>query len=427
MARFFKNPWWVVFGSILGLTVGSGPITLFTFGVLLKPITAEFGWKRATVAYATTVAQTLSAIATPFVGKLIDRWGIRRVTLPFIAAFAISTAAVSRTPASPIFFVLIYGVSGLASSGQGVVAYAKAISAWFEARRGLALGIAMAGIGIGSAVIPQLTQVVIDKYGWRNAYVFLGLITFCLAFPAVALFVRMPDKLAVGERETQRLDGNAEDAADNSVPGMTAREAAMGSFRLWFIGIAVFLVALSVNGTIAHLFPILTDRGMAKHLAALALSISGLSLIGGRILSGYLLDRLFAPYVAASFFLVPLLGIVLLASKWAGVTPLIGAACLGLSIGAEIDIMAFLVGRYFGLRTFGEIYGYLVGLFIFGSGLGPLLMGICFDRTGSYDFAFKVSAVALAVASILISRLGPYVYPAKERVGTAAESTVSES
>jgi MFS family permease len=427
VARFFKNPWWVVFGSILGLTVGSGPITLFTFGVLLKPITAEFGWKRATVASATTVAQTLSAIATPFVGKLIDRWGIRRVTLPFIAAFAVSTAAVSRTSASPMVFVLIYGLSGLASSGQGVVGYAKAISAWFEARRGLALGIAMAGIGIGSAVIPQLTQVVIDRYGWRDAYVFLGLITFCLAFPAVALFVRMPDKVPAGEQDTLRV-GSAQDAAGNLVPGMTAREAVTGSFRLWFIGIAVFLVALSVNGTIAHIFPILTDRGVTKHLAALALSISGLSLIGGRILSGYLLDRLFAPYVAASFFLVPLLGILLLASKWAGSTPLFGAACLGLSIGAEIDIMAFLVGRYFGLRTFGEIYGYLVGLFIFGSGLGPLLMGICFDRTGSYDLAFRVSVVALAVASILISRLGPYVYPAKERPGIAvAPSAASES
>jgi MFS family permease len=404
MAKTFKNPWWVVVGSIVGLIVGSGPIAFFTFGVLLKPITTEFGWKRATVASATTVAQTLSAIASPIVGKMIDRWGIRRVSLPFIAAFAISTAAISRTLAVPAVFIGLYAISGIAAGGQGVVAYAKAISAWFESRRGLALGIAMAGIGIGSAGIPPLTQLVIDKYGWRDAYVFLGLITFCLAFPAVALFVRMPSEAGVS------VAGNEVDPS--SVPGMTAREAVAGS-RLWFLGIAVFLVAISVNGTIAHLVPILTDRGVSKHLAALALSISGLSLIAGRILSGYLLDRLFAPYVAASFFLVPLLGIVLLASKGEGIIPPIGAVCMGLSIGAEIDIMAFLVGRYFGLRHFGQIYGYLVGLFVFGSGLGPLVMGYCFDVTGSYSLAFKISSVALALASFLVSRLGAYAYPAQ--------------
>jgi len=419
MARLFKNPWWVVFGSIIGLIVGSGPISFFTFGVLLKPITAEFGWKRATVASATTVAQTLSAIATPFVGRAIDRWGIRRVSLPLIVAFALTTAAISRTVASPMVFVSLYALSGLASSGQGVVAYAKAISAWFEARRGLALGIAMAGIGIGSAVIPQLTQLVIDHYGWRGAYIFLGLITFCLAFPAVALFVRMPDKLA-GEGD-DRIAGSANDPIA-SVPGMTAREAATGSFRLWFIGLAVFLVAISVNGTISHVVPILTDRGISTHLAALALSISGLALIGGRIVSGYLLDRLFAPYVAACFFLVPLIGIALLASNWGGTIPLVAAMCLGLGVGAEIDIMAFLIGRYFGLRNFGEIYGYMVGLFVFGSGLGPLVMGICFDKTGSYKLAFGVSVAALALASFLISRLGPYVYPARGALRMAAVS-----
>jgi MFS family permease len=238
----------------------------------------------------------------------------------------------------------------------------------------------------------------------------------------VALFVRMPDKLA-GEGD-DRIAGSANDPIA-PVPGMTAREAATGSFRLWFIGLAVFLVAISVNGTISHVVPILTDRGIPTHLAALALSISGLALIGGRIVSGFLLDRLFAPYVAASFFLVPLVGISLLASNWGGMIPLVAAMCLGLGVGAEIDIMAFLIGRYFGLRNFGEIYGYMVGLFVFGSGLGPLVMGICFDKTGSYKLAFGVSIVALAVASFLISRLGPYVYPARSavRIGTVSPVT----
>ncbi len=118
LRRSFKNPWWVVFGSTLGLIVGNGPITLFTFGVFLKPIVAAFGWNRGTVASAVTVSQALGALATPFVGKMVDRWGVRRVTLPFIAVFAVTTAAIALTPASPFIFILLYGICGLAGGGQ---------------------------------------------------------------------------------------------------------------------------------------------------------------------------------------------------------------------------------------------------------------------------------------------------------------------
>ena len=110
----FGSRWWVVFGSTVGLFVGSGPILLFTFGVFLKPITSAFGWNRGTVASALAVSHTLGAIATLFVGKLIDRWGIRRVTLPFVVAFSLTVAAISRTPAYLAVFLLLYAVAGLA-------------------------------------------------------------------------------------------------------------------------------------------------------------------------------------------------------------------------------------------------------------------------------------------------------------------------
>jgi MFS family permease len=410
----FGSRWWVVFGSTVGLFVGSGPILLFTFGVFLKPITSAFGWNRGTVASALAVSHTLGAIATLFVGKLIDRWGIRRVTLPFVVAFSLTVAAISRTPAYPAVFLLFYAVAGLVGSVQAPLPYAKAISAWFDSQRGLALGIAMAGVGLGGALMPQLARFLIRVFGWRGAYVGLGIVTFTLAFPAVALFVREPETRAGGQGLPATGGGTARIAA--RLPGLSANEVMSGSRRFWLVLVAVFLVATSVNGTIAHIVPLLTDGGVSNKFATLALTTSSLALIAGRILSGYLLDKFFAPYVAACFFLFPLFGIALLGAGSGGPVSLLAAVCLGLGIGSELNVTAFLVGRYFGLRSFGEIYGYLTAAFLFGSGLGPWVMGVCFDMTRSYSPALAGFSVALVAASFFISRLGPYAYP-EFRVG----------
>jgi MFS family permease len=411
--RILKNPWWVVFGSTLVLFVGYGPITLFTFGVFLNPNIATFGCNRAPVGVASPVSQGLGALATPFVGKMVDRWGVRRVTLPFITAFALLTAAIALTPASPLIFILLYGICGLAGGGQAPLNYAKAISSWFETKRGLALGIAMSGVGIGTALDPQIVRVLIDHVGWRGAYVGLGILTFVVAFPAVAFFVREPDRESVSDRDHLAAGGHSRDLAN--VTGIPLREAIKG-YRFWLILCCVFMVASAVNGSIAHIVPILTDRGISAAMATSLLSVTGIALIGGRILSGYFLDRFFAPYVAACFFVLPLTGIGLLSSGAAGVVPLIGTICLGLGIGSEIDIMAFLVGRYFGVRTFGEVYGWIMGVFVFASGLGPTIMGLCYDHTHSYNLALEGFAAALALSSILITRLGPYAFPARREL-----------
>jgi cyanate permease len=169
-----------------------------------------------------------------------------------------------------------------------------------------------------------------------------------------------------------------------------------------------------VNGTIAHIVPLLTDRGVSNQFATLVLTTAGLALIGGRLLGGYLLDRFFGPYVAACFFLLPFAGIALLGSGSKGVVPVMGAIGLGLGLGSETALIAFLAGRYFGMRHYGEIYGYLFAVFLLGAGLGPWLMGVCFDATGSYNVALVAFGLALLVASFLICRLGPYAYPVSE-------------
>jgi MFS family permease len=394
------GPWRVAAGSTLGLVVSQGPILFFTFGVFLKPISAEFGWDRATISSAFLVAMIVAALVSPAIGKLIDRYGIRRVTLVFITLFAATTALIARTPASPAGFIFLYAVSGIFSAGQAPLPYAKAISAWFDARRGFALGVAMAGVGIGAALLPQLAQHLIEVFGWRHAYVGLGVATFVLAFPAVALFVRDPERPTGGRA-----------SASTGAPGMTLGQA-LHSSAFWFISLSIFLAVTTVNGTIGHVVPLLTDRGISPQTATSMISIVGLSTIAGRLVAGYLLDRLFAPYVAAGVFLVPVVGLALLGTSADLGALRLAAVCLGTGLGAEVDLLGFLISRYFGLRAFGEIYGYLFAIFTFGTGLGPYLMGLCFDLTRSYNLTLVGFGVLLMVASIVICRLGSYVYPA---------------
>jgi MFS family permease len=150
-----KNPWWVVFGSTVGLIVGNGPIVFFTFGLFLGPVTREFGWDRATFSSSLLVGHGFAAAAYPFLGRAIDRYGVRRVSLTCIVLFALSLASLSLTPPLPAVFVAMAGLVGLLSAGQAPLPYAKAVSSWFDERRGLALGIAMTGIGIGATLVPQ--------------------------------------------------------------------------------------------------------------------------------------------------------------------------------------------------------------------------------------------------------------------------------
>jgi MFS family permease len=395
------QPWLVVLGSALALMVCNGPMILFPFGVLVGPITAEFGWPRATLASAVVIAHATGAMAMPVVGSLMDRYGVRRVALPAICCFALGFAGISLMPGVPILFVVSYALLGIVGAGHSTLTYARVVSTWFDARRGLALGLSLSGVGVGAALTPQVARILVASHGWRGAYLGLGILLFVIATPAVAILVR--------DRVRKPEIGRAAERKTSVADDMGLR-AALRGFNFWRIGIALFLVAIAVNGSIAHIVPLLADRSVSTQAATAALSSAGLALILGRILSGYCLDRLFTPFVSATFFLVPLCGIILLGSGANTALALLAAILLGIGIGAEVDIMAFLVGRYFGLSSYGGIYGALLALFTFGSGLGPWLIALSFDHFHTYTNALIGCGVALVIASILVASLGPYKY-----------------
>jgi len=405
MGLKFTNPWWVVVGAVTGLFVCNGPVLGFTFGVFLKPIMVKTGWQRGTTSFALSVGGILGAIAVPALGRMMDRWSIRRVALPGLAVYTLFMSLMGLAPAVLWIFTVMFALAEMTSAIQTPLGYAKAISAWFDRRRGLALGIAMSGVGLGAFVVPQLAERLIERIGWRGAYVSLGLLTFAIAFPAVALWIREP-RPGEGER-----DGAAAIAA---LPGHSLREAA-GTMRFWMLGAAFFFVAVAINGSAAHIVPLLTDHGLSPAAATATLAIFGLATMSGRLLAGFLVDRIFAPYVATFFFLAPIAGFVFLDSA-TGLRPAAGVVLMGMGLGTEIDLIAFLVTRYFGQRAFGQIYGYFFMIFGLGSSLGRFLAGLIFDLAGSYTPALIGAALALVIAVILVNRLGSYLYPVQRQI-----------
>jgi cyanate permease len=229
--------------------------------------------------------------------------------------------------------------------------------------------------------------------------------------PAVMLFVREPDASPSARRARDQSGVTA------ALPGATARQA-IASRTFWILICTVFFVSTVVNGSVVHVVSLLTDRGWSSEAAATIMVWVGLASLVGRLVVGYLLDRIFAPYVAIGLFLIALGGLYLLAS---GKNAYLGVSGIGMMGGAEVDVIAYMTSRYFGLRRFGQLYGYQFGVFLVGAGLGPMLMGAAQTRLHSYDLPFQVFGVLLVLASLLMLFIGEYAYPAEDLSGRDRE------
>lgn len=396
-----RSPWRIVLGAVLGLVVGNGPIMQFSFGVFIKPVSAELGVERGTLSSALMIGLVLTGLATPFVGRYVDRHGIRRIALSAIVLFGIGMAMIGQVTMSLTTFICLYAMTGLVAAGQTPLIYAKAVSAAFDRRRGLALGVAMAGVGVGTALVPRLAQYLIDHVGWRHAYLGLGVLTAVVAIPAIIWLV----------------DGGAyAKGIPPELPGLTAKEVVRTS-TFWKLTLAFFALATAASGTIAHLVPLMTDRGIPPGTAANVLATAGIALIAGRLLAGYLLDRFFAPYIAATFFAMPIVGILLLLANPSVAMAVPSIMLVGLGLGAEVDFIAYLQSRYFGLRAFGEVYGYFFAIFMFGSGVGPFLVGMGFQKLHNYDAPLYVVCGGLLIACLVMLILGPYRFGQNQALG----------
>ena len=416
--------------------------TIFAFGVFVKPLEDEFGWTRGELSLAITMTNFAVVIASPCLGFIIDRFGVRRVLIPSVIMMGLTVASMALLSAGLWHFYALYFLIPFLGAGTLPQSYSRVLIAWFSRRRGIALGISLAGFGVGAMLVPIVAQLMIENYGWRMAYVGFAAAVFALALPmAVFVMKETPEEMGLQPdgghagntdddnsviSESPRLQhaepapgllhagaGSAADDGDGGnlslapVAGLSCPQAAQ-TRSFWLILFSFMLVGIGITSIIAHLVPMLTDRGVAPATAALCMSSLALGLIAGRVLAGFLMDYFFAPYVAACFLLGLLAGIIILATGTSGVLVFVAAVCVGMATGSEISEIAYICSRYFGPRAFGLIYGLMFAAFQLGSMAGSPLMGLYHDRAGDYIGALWVVAAIVLVGTVLIVLLGPY-------------------
>jgi MFS family permease len=416
--------WWVVLTAALGLCLGSASIMTFSFSVFLKPLSQEFHSGRGAISLAYTLFNLTTGISVLLAGRMVDRFGARKVIAVCAVMFAVILLS-NRIVSGKISELYVFYVAlGLFAPGMGPLPYSEVVSHWFDRHRGLALGLMMFGLGTGAMIMPSVAQRLIAMFGWRVGYVAYGLAVLLIPVPIVGVFLReRPEKMGLlpdgdAHIRTAKLDEGVRR------PGLSWREARHG-WTFWIMACAFCLSGASVQGCVVHMSAMLTDRGSTAQTAALASSVLGAALLIGRVGSGYLLDRLFATLVAAFFFGVAAIGIALLGISTTPLVAFVAAFLVGLGVGAEADLIAYMTSRYFGLRSFGEIYSYAWAAFVLSGALGVYLLGVGFDARGSYFLPLAAFLVATLAAVALITRLGPYRFCARSPNEFVPEQTTS--
>lgn len=382
--------WGVAAAAFVGVMTSFAPIVPYTFSLFLNPLHAAFGWQREAIGGTFALAAITVALVSPGIGVLLDRFAPRRIILPSILIFAVALASLSRLGSNITQFHLTYFVLGLVANGTAQFAYTRTMLTWFRQRRGFALALILTGSGVGSIVIPPVTQWTIDHHGWRSAYLLLGGIAL-LGFPLTAWLMRnRPTTAAYGEHVPSS--------------GVTVG-AAMRSTAFWVMALITILSAFSENGLITNLSALLTEHGVAAQNAALALSVRGGAGIIGRLCVGFMIDR-FSPQRMQTFVLM-LAASGTLVIAFAGTTSgaLVGAALLGVGLGSEADVAPYLLARYFGRKHFSVLYGLTWTAYAIGGGIGPVVVGRLYDRAGSYEPRLIVMLALVAFAAAAVSLL----------------------
>ena len=389
--------WRVVLAGFFGVMGSFAAVVPYTFGLFLKPLSTSFGWHREAISAGFSIAALTVAAASPVLGFLLDRFGPRRIVLPCIAVFCVGYLSLAWLTPHLIHFYLAFFFIGLVGNGTAYLGYSRAISTWFVRRRGLALSMMLAGGSCGAMLLPVIAQAAITHYGWRTAYAILGLLAFVLGFPLAAMLLREQPGVAEREQQSSSPDGLVRDALRSRV--------------FWIVAITVCLYAASLNGALAHISALLTDRGISSAGSAYAVSIIGATALIGRVLTGLFLDRFFGPRVSQWMLLMTVMGMGLLSIAHSLAIGLAAAALIGFSMGSEGDITPYLLSRYFGLKRLSTLYALTWTAYAIGGATGPLLVGRLFDSLGSYRAAtiqmLAVPAFIPCLLMFLLPRYGP--------------------
>ncbi|MEW9856524.1 MFS transporter [Novosphingobium sp. M1R2S20] len=398
--------WPVVLAGFAGSALAS--MYAYTMGVMIGPLEAEFGWTRAEISSGFFVVSLFSVTFSLVMGMVIDRVGPRRLAIFGVVFYCAAVMLLSQATSSLQVWWALWALVAVGILFIKPTVWVAAISSLFSVSRGLALAVVLSATGFVSFIMPILTLLLLKELGWRMTYVALGGGSLLLVLPLVLLFFS-----SASDRDRRREKNRASVEAGQGAPlpslaGLTLRQGLLSrNFALLAGGGFIFTLA-SVALTL-NIVPILVDQRMSKEAAAAIAGAIGVAQIVGRLSGGYLLDRFNARLVAAVSVALPLATCaLLLSSNGNPVTALVAVVFLGFAAGAEMDAIAYLSAKCFGLRNFGALFGAFTGLITLGFGLGPMLANAIYDRTGSYELVLWIAVPLVMLSALTFLLIGPY-------------------
>lgn len=468
----FKRGWPVLSAAAVGVGLGLSPLPFYTIGVFIPPLLAEFGpmgWTPGDILNALAIYTFGAFAASPVIGMLAEKFGARRVALTSIVTFSLAMMALSLNTGSKAIYIALWLVLAFAGAGTLPITFTRPVANWFDKNRGIALGIALIATGVYGALAKFFAQHMVEIADWRTAYFALGCLPLAIALPIAWLGLRdvgdMPARDApitrfkvpmlsvsligtigliylvttevaplVGERGWRleyimafffmaltlapicaMLFFNirtappeiSEHARAAVLPGLTLPQA-LREWRFWLLAVCFVPISYAIGAIIPNIERVLTASDFAMEEAVGLATLTGLAVLGGRIIGGYLIDRFWAPGVAFVFLASPAIALWMLGQP--NLDPnvaTIAILMIGFGAGVEYDFMAYMVSKYFGMRAYSAIYGSIYGFFALGAGLGPTIMTRLADANG-WQSTLTMAAIILFISTLPLLVLGRY-------------------
>lgn len=469
----FKRGWPIISSAAIGIGLGLSPLPFYTIGVFIGPMSQELGWAPSQILLALLIYSAIVVFIAPFIGMVTDKFGARRVALISIILFGVAMMLQSLHTGSIALYLIFWSILAVFGAGTLPITFTKAINNWFDVHRGKALGIALVSTGMFGALAKFFAAEITALYGWRTGYFALGLLPILIAFPislvafrdvddeppSRSIFVKykllflgiaaagmagfvyfilkfiLPTVAAEGWQLQYIVgcvfmvlvsipllmlivcnisrDPNEAEKADTpevkvELTGVTLKEAIF-QWRFWVFGFVFVTISFAITGVLPNLEQILVSKGYTLAEAVGLAILTGLAVIGGRIIGGFLIDKFWAPGVAFVFLASPAYAFYLLAgdtisSQMAALAILM----IGFGAGVEYDFMAYLVSKYFGMKGYAGIYGAIYSFFAIGGGYAPAYMSGHAEANGGWGGIMMIAAVLMVVGSLPLLLLGKY-------------------
>jgi MFS family permease len=386
----FSRHWLLVLVCAVGIGVGVSSLPFYTQGLFIEAWIADFGWTRAQASLGILASTLALAAVLPFIGLIVDRYGLVKPVMISLLGLSLAYVLLGMFVQSIATFVMLAMLQAILGSASSPLAYTRAINTVFSKQRGLALGIALSGAGVAAMLGPTLISGAIETFGWRGAYFAMALFTLVMGLVIVAVLSRLS-----GAKTPVNIDTEA---------ATIDFKFAKASRAYWTIMAAIFCLSLGLGGLMIHFVPILLDVGFTTGAAVKIAGVIGIAVVLGRLLVGLAVDRIFAPHVAIVILFACILGVLALAVFGSAVA-VPAAFVIGFSVGAEVDLLGYLVARYFGLNAYGQIYGRQYSTFLIATGLSPVILGAVRDVSGTYTASLFTAAAFMAISAALFAKL----------------------